>query len=153
MDLDEFNSKIEATRNSGKEFVAMLALPNCPYCEEFEPIFNAVCSSLGIDCGKMIVTHGSEAKRQHLKAELGEKLAAPATLIFRNGERVSRRFGKMNAEQLRAFIGGQAVPEPKPKTLADLSIQELQESLCRQKVQRAEIDKTIAAIEWEITKR
>lgn len=157
MDLEHFNRCIAETASSVNAFVAMLALPNCPHCDEYYPTFVSVCNELENEgqkniYAKIVVPHGSEIKRQHLRAEIGERVAAPATLVFRKGQRVARHFGKLTAQQLRDLIAGKPI-ETKQKTLADLDLPALHELLCQQRIAKAEAAKTIAAIQWEISKR
>lgn len=150
----EFENAIEATRHSGRNLVAMLALPDCPHCDEYFPIFESVkATHCQFHFCKAIAEHRSDLKRKYLRAEIGARMSAPATLFFRNGEVERKHFGKMTREQLIDFIEGREVQVSKQKTLEDLIVPELNELLCKQKIQRADTDKAIASIEWEISKR
>jgi thiol-disulfide isomerase/thioredoxin len=154
MNAEQLAESIAATKFDATTLIVFVALPSCQFCDEYGPVFDDTTKSYpDFRTAKVVAEQGSELKRKYLRAEKGERIAAPATLIFRDGEMVRRHFGKMDASQLHDFIAGREVKKPQEKTLADLSVQELRELRCKQRFQRAEIDKTIAAIEWELEKR
>lgn len=147
-------ASIENAIETKMNFVVCFQLPSCPHCDEYAPIFDAIAENYsGFVFIRTIAEHRSELKRTYLKVDKGEKMAAPCTLMFEAGELKRKHFGKMTREQLIDFIEGRKVEPAKPKTLSDLSIQELHELLYKQKLQRADTDKAIASIEWEISKR
>lgn len=95
---------------TGKKVVVDVWMDNCPFCDEYAPTFEKVAGTVS-DVATFAkfnlppVTAGtSEFKKKFMKVKAGEKLSAPATLIFENGELKYRHFGKMDEAALVAFV-------------------------------------------------
>lgn len=147
-------ASIENAIATKMNFVVCLQLPECPHCDEYAPVFDSLSENyIGYMFIRTIAEHRSQLKRKYLRVDKGEKMQAPCTLVFETGELKRKHFGKMTREQMADFIEGREVQPLKQKTLSDLAIQELHELLCKQKLQRADTDRAIASIEWEISKR
>ena len=103
---------------SGELFVLKVFMDDCSFCTEYEPIFaeaaknrpNMKFVSFNLPARS---DGGSTFKRNYMKANGKERIAAPATFIFDKGEMKYRQYGKMSAQELAEFIVSGKAPEKK----------------------------------------
>lgn len=79
---------------------------NCPYCVSFAPIFDEVAKEFPeIHFVKFNLPKvGSEFKKKYMTLQVGKSNGVPAIFVFEKGEMKYRHHGKIEAEQLRAFV-------------------------------------------------
>lgn len=103
---------------TGKKLAVKVWMENCPKCDEFKPVFEKVAAEqIGALADQFVsfllppVTSGSSVfKKEYMKVKVGEKMGAPAVLVFENGEMKFRHFGKMDEASLINFIGKGEAP-------------------------------------------
>jgi thiol-disulfide isomerase/thioredoxin len=94
---------------SGNKIAVKMWMDNCPYCDEYAPIFKAVSEKVGgfkyVSFNMPPVSDsGAEFKRNYMKPKAGEKMGAPCTYVFEGGQMKKRKFGKMSEAELEAFL-------------------------------------------------
>ncbi len=111
---------------TGKKIVLKVFTNQCSYCVEYAPIFEAesklhngvVFASLNLS----ELAGGSKFKGLYMKlsATQKEKADVPATMIFENGEMIARKWGRLQAPQLKEFLGTAIIDDPKPNYNAEI---------------------------------
>lgn len=98
----------------------------CPHCVKYKPIFeaeaklhsNSVFASLDLNS---LAKGGSQFKSLYMKlSSQKEKADVPATIIFEKGEMVARKWGILEAEQLKEFLASNVIDDPKPNYNAEI---------------------------------
>lgn len=115
---------------SGESFILKVFMDDCSFCEEYAPIWDAASKKHSnikfVQFNLPARTGGgSEFKRNYMKANGKERIAAPATFKFEKGEMVARHYGRMYQEQLDAFIKTGEVPQAQPSSQKEAARREL----------------------------
>lgn len=108
---------------SGKIVVVKTWMPNCSFCEKYEPIFDKVSKEYeGIDFVSFNMTVSasatSEFKKLYMSPGRGEKLSAPCTHVFEGGQMLQRHFGLIDEEQLKNLIAGKSIMSKEQEAVA-----------------------------------
>lgn len=92
--------------NSGASMVVDVWGDNCPFCVQFAPIFDEVAKEFPeIKFVKFNLPKvGSEFKKKYMTLQVGKGNGVPAIFVFEKKQMKYRHHGKIEAEQLRAFV-------------------------------------------------
>ena len=108
---------------SGKKLVVKMWMDGCSFCDQYKPIFDKVAAenndAVFISFNMPANVGKSEFKDKYMVPGPGEKLSAPCTYLFENGQMTNRHFGLINPLQLQAFINGVPLKDAKKEALAD----------------------------------
>lgn len=104
---------------TGKKIVLKVFTNSCPHCDIYAPIFEAAAKQHSELLFASLNLHelakgGSQFKKLYMTLSgVKEKADVPATMIFENGEMIARKWGRMDAAALEAFINEGVMDDPK----------------------------------------
>lgn len=108
----------------GGKLIVDVWMDNCTFCEQYAPVFDKVSSDNPhfnmVKFKLPAASAGSSVfKKNYMKSENGERIAAPATMIFENGELTARKYGLISEEELLELIHTGKI-DPTQKIVAEL---------------------------------
>ena len=129
---------------------------NCPFCTQYEPIFDEVAkqySNITFAAIKIPRNQPSEFRAEFMTVDGKEKNSVPATLIFEGGKLVAQGWGRMFEPELKEFIetGKQPQRQPNPvEWAAKASTLELEAQLWQhtKQIEKLAYVKNIFEAEW-----
>ena len=105
---------------SGAKVVVDVWMDNCPYCDQYAPIFEAFAAKhpeLKFAKFNLPRISGADStfKRNYMKPDANGSISAPATMIFEGGELKVKHYGLITEDQLAAFVATGDAPADKKK--------------------------------------